>query len=168
MKPAARYLMAAAAGALSTLLFCAILAMAFMPLDRNTPAWLFPAIFAVAWPVGAFLLLKGTAGTSEIVQRAFLLGAAESLAAVPASFIFAGRAVADELTVGYASTAETDPAAAPMVILTLIHGGSFAFLATGIAIAFLLFCLLGYGINFSLVRRMKSEPKRSPSPSIPT
>ncbi|MDE0143011.1 MAG: hypothetical protein OXN19_16185 [Caldilineaceae bacterium] len=160
MKPAARYLIAASAGALSALLICAILAMAFLPLDRNTPAWLFPAIFAAAWPVSAFLLLKGTAGISEIVQRAFLLGAAESIAAIPAGFFFAARAVADELTVGYASIAETDPAAPLFAILTLIQGGSFAFLATGIAIAFLLFCLLGYGINFSLARRIKSEPQK--------
>ena len=42
MKRAARYLIAAAAGALSALLICAILAMAFMPLDRNTPALALP------------------------------------------------------------------------------------------------------------------------------
>ena len=143
-----RYFVALIAGALSGFLIYMTTAMLFLNGTDTSPSWFVPVTFLGGWAISSYLLLRGTRVVSKVISRAFLLGAAEWFAIIPAGLIFGAQAAAE--------TTDTLSSDAEMLGAT-IGGGLIAFVTGGVSIAMVIFCLLGYLITFLMTREMKSE-----------
>ena len=127
------------AGALSGFLIYMTTSMLFMSASDPTPSWFVPVVFLGGWGISTYLLLRGARTASEVISRAFLLGAAEWFAII--------LETTDELS----SDAEMAGAT--------IGAGLITFITGGVAIVMIFVCLLGYIITFLINREMKSEAK---------
>ena len=145
-----KVIVALIAGALSGFLIYMTTSMLFMSASDPTPSWFVPVVFLGGWGISTYLLLRGARTASKVISRAFLLGAAEWFAIIPAGVLVGGRALV-ETTDELSSDAEMAGAT--------IGAGLITFITGGVAIVMIFVCLLGYLITFLINREMKSEAK---------
>lgn len=148
MNAVMKFLVALIAGAMSGFLIYMVSAMLFLTDTANPPSWFIPVTFLGGWALSTFVLVRGARAASKVVSRAFLLGAAEWFAVIPAGFVLAGKSAA-EATTELSSDAE--------VAGTVIGAGLITFLTGGVAFVMVFGCLLGYFITFLMTREMKSD-----------
>ena len=143
-----KFIVALIAGALSGFLIYTTAFLLFMSGTDAVPFWFVPVTFLGGWVISTYLLLRGARIVSKVISRAFLLGAAEWFAIIPAGVIMGGKALV-ETTDELSSDAEMAGAT--------IGAGLITFLTGGVAIAMIFVCLLGYFITFLMAREMKSD-----------
>ena len=148
MNAVMKFIVALIAGAFSGILFYMAAFMLFMSGADAAPSWFVPVTFLGGWVISTFLLLRGARTASKVISRAFLLGAAEWFAIIPAGVIMGGKALV-ETTDELSSDAEMAGAT--------IGAGVITFLTGGVAVAMIFVCLLGYFITFLMAREMKSD-----------
>jgi hypothetical protein len=125
--------------------------IAAMVVGPETISGAFVAItFLGGWAVSSFLLMRGARSVSEVFSRAFLLGAAEWLAVIPAGLIMGGQAYSETVEkVGGAGVSDAGQAGAAM------GAGCFSVLTGGFAVAMAAVCLIGFTISYFMGREMK-------------
>lgn len=102
------------------------------------------------WILSSLVMVKGARSVSKVISRGFLIGAAEWMALIPISMIFAGKAVTD---VSANATSDAEVAGATL------GGGVLAMLGTGVSMVMIFICLVGFLISHLLGREMKAEEK---------
>lgn len=138
-------------GGVSGFLIYFILAMAVGAKDIGSG---FVAVtFLGGWAATSFLLLRGSKTTSKVWSRGALVGAAEWLAMIAATWLLAGHAFTK--TVGAAG--DTGGAS----VGAGIGAGIAGFLGTGISGFMVFVCLMTWFIASRMNKEMKSENDRA-------
>jgi predicted RNA-binding Zn-ribbon protein involved in translation (DUF1610 family) len=108
--------------------------------------------FLGGWAVSSFLLIRGARSVSKVFSRAFLLGAAEWLAVIPAGLVLSGQAYSE--TVGQAGGAGASDAGQAGAAM---GAGCISILTGGFAVAMAIVCLIGFAVSYFIGREMKPE-----------
>jgi hypothetical protein len=132
-------------GFFSGFLIYMVMAMLFV---NSEPSLAFVLLtFVGGWIVSIWLLVRGSKSVSKVFTRAFLVGAAEWLAMIPAGMALSGRVLSE--TVGQSEGAEVAGATIGAGLVSLITGG------VSIVMAFI--CLIGFAISYFIGREMRPE-----------
>ncbi len=124
--------------------------------DSVTPAFY---VLVGGWVATAYLLLRNARTVAKVLQRGFMVGAAEWLLMLPVGFLFAGKSVSQAA----AAVSSSDPAVSSGAAAgAAIGGGSVTLLTGGLAIGMCLFCLLCYAVTYFTTREMKPEAVQPP------
>jgi hypothetical protein len=108
--------------------------------------------FIGGWAVSSFLLIRGAKSISKVFSRAFLLGAAEWLAVIPAGLVMSGKTFSETVEqTGGAGASDAGQAGAAM------GAGCFSVLTGGFAVVMAIVCLIGFAVSYFMGREMKPE-----------
>jgi len=149
---ALRWTLAAIFGLLAGFLIYFIVAM--LSMRRAGPGPLFVLLtLSAGWVVSTYVLGNRAESWLRVLQRAFLLGAAQWLLVIPASWVWTGRAVV--------STVEHIGPTATGAVGAILGGGLIALLTGGVALLMLVLCAIGYLIVFFVQRGRTPVPSMS-------
>lgn len=106
--------------------------------------------FVVGWLLTSYICTKGATSSLKVLGRGFLIGSLEWMAMIFAGFVLS-RSSYISVTKNHASEAGKAGAA--------IGSGLFTVLSSGISMAMVVVCLLGFVITYFLSREIKQDVK---------
>ena len=137
-------------GFFSAFLVYMLVAMALLSVSAHVFTFALVA-FGAGWVASTYFIGHDANTYARVFGRAFLLGAVEWLAVIPATWFWVGRSVSTALSHTGDSTA--------VIAGVTIGGGIATFIGGGIAMFMVVFCLIGYAVTYPMQR--ETSPQNS-------